>query len=134
MLDNAPNQPAKLRTENWTETNADPRGTYNTINRVKFKTSMLKSSLFDYNDACIHASGTITVTGAGDNDVPKRPDERIKEVIFKNFASFTDCISSINNTQIDVVMLVYDLIEYNDNYSKTQEVYGNIIEMSHMII
>ena len=132
MWDNAPNQPTKLRTENWTETNVDPRGTYNTINRVKFKTSMLKSSLSDYNDTCIHASGTITVTGVGDNDVPKRPDERIKEVIFKNCTSVTDCISNINNTQIDVVMLVYDLIEYNDNYSKNQEVYGNI--MSHMII
>ena len=95
---------------------------------------MLNSSWSDYNDACIHASGTITITGAGDNHVRKRPDERIKEIIFKNCTSGTDCISNINNTQIDVVMLVYDLIEYNDNYSKNQEVYGNIIEMSHMII
>ena len=48
-----------------------------------------------------------------------------KEVIFKNCAPFTDCISKINNTQvdnakdIDVVMPLHNLIEYSDNYSKT---------------
>ena len=48
-----------------------------------------------------------------------------KKVIFKNFAPFTDCISNINNTQadnakdIDIVMPIYNLIEYSDNYSKT---------------
>ena len=49
----------------------------------------------------------------------------MKEIIFKNCAPFTDCISEINNTQVDnakdldVVMLMYNLIEYSDNYSKT---------------
>ena len=48
-----------------------------------------------------------------------------KTVIFKNCAPFTDCISKINNAQvdnakdIDIVMLMYNLIEYSDNYSKT---------------
>ena len=48
-----------------------------------------------------------------------------KKVIFKNCDPFTDCISKINNTQvnnvkyIDIVMLMYNLIEYNNNYSKT---------------
>ena len=48
-----------------------------------------------------------------------------KKVIFKNCAPFTDCISKVNNTQvnnakyIDIVMLMYNLIEYNNNYSKT---------------
>ena len=38
---------------------------------------------------------------------------------------FTDCISEINNTlednekYIDVVIPIYNLIEYNNNYSKT---------------
>ena len=50
----------------------------------------------------------------------------MKEIIFKNCAPFTDCISEINNTQVDnakdldVVMLMYNLIEYSDNYSKTR--------------
>ena len=48
-----------------------------------------------------------------------------KKVIFKNCAPFTDCIIQINNTQvdsakyIDIVMPMYNLIEYSDNYSKT---------------
>ena len=55
----------------------------------------------------------------------KRLDERTKGVIFKNCAPFTDCISEINNTQInnakdvDVVIPMHNLIEYTDNYSKT---------------
>ena len=50
-----------------------------------------------------------------------------KKVIFKNCAPFTNCISEINNTQIDndkdihIVMPMYNLIEYNDSYSKTYE-------------
>ena len=48
-----------------------------------------------------------------------------KKVIFKNCAPFTNCISEINNTQIDnakdidIVMPMYNLIEYSDNYAKT---------------
>ena len=48
-----------------------------------------------------------------------------EKVIFKNCAPFTDCISKINNTQIDnakdidIVIPVYNLIVYSDNYSKT---------------
>ena len=47
-----------------------------------------------------------------------------KEVIFINCAPFTNCISEINNTQVDngedinIVMPMYNLIEYSDNYSK----------------
>ena len=52
-------------------------------------------------------------------------DQRDKGVIFKNCAPFTDCISKINNTQVDnatdlnVVIPMYNLVEYSDNYSKT---------------
>ena len=52
-------------------------------------------------------------------------DERNKGVIFKNCAPFTKCISRINNTDIDnakdidIVMPMYNLIEYSDSYSKT---------------
>ena len=47
------------------------------------------------------------------------------KVVFENCAPFTDCISEINNTQIDhakdivIVMPMHNLIEYRDNYSKT---------------
>ena len=69
--------------------------------------------------------GTIIITGAGDDAAARQADERDKVVVFKNCAPFTNCISEINNTQvdnakgIDIVMLMYNLIEYSDNYAKT---------------
>ena len=84
---------------------------------------MIKSSLCDYSDAYIHVKGTITVNNtaaAADADA----NNTNKKVIFKNCAPFT-CISEINDTDldnakdIDIVMPMYNLIEYSDNYSKT---------------
>ena len=83
---------------------------------------MSKSSLCDYSDAYILVKGTISVNntaaaGAAVNNINKK-------VIFKNCAPFTNCISEINNTQIDnakdihIVMSMYNLIEYSDNYAK----------------
>ena len=114
LLDNKPNQPSKFSAKNWVEIYDDSRGTYNTNSQIKFKTSMLKSSLCDYSDAYILVKGTISVVNTAD-----------AEVIFKNCALFTDWISQISNTQIDnardidVVRAIYNLIEKSDNYSKT---------------
>ena len=86
---------------------------------------MLRSNLCDYADSYILVKGTITITGAGDDAAARRADERNKGVTFKNCAPFTKCISRINNTDIDnahdidIVMPMYNLIEYSDNYSKT---------------
>ena len=52
-FDNTPNQPFKFETKNWVEINYESRGTYNEDNQIRFKTSMLRSSLCDYNDAYI---------------------------------------------------------------------------------
>ena len=71
LLDNTPNKPTKFRTKNWVEINGDSHGTYNTNSQIKFKTSMLRSSLYDYSDAYILVSGTITITGAGADDATK---------------------------------------------------------------
>ena len=125
LLDNASNQPSKFRTENWVEINDESRGGYTTGSDIKFKTTMLRSSLCDYADAYILVKGTITITGAGNDAAARQADERNKGVIFKNCAPFTKCISRINNTDIDnaqdidIVMPMYNLIEYSDNYSKT---------------
>ena len=124
LLDNASNQPSKFRTRNWVEINDESRGTY-TSNDIRFKTTMLRSSLCDYADAYIFVKGTITITGAGADVDARQADERDKSVTFKNFAPFTKCINRINNTEIDnakdidIVMPMYNLIEYSDNYSKT---------------
>ena len=83
------------------------------------------SNLFDYADAYILVHGTITITGAGADDATRQVDERDKGVIFKNFAPFIKCISRINSTEIDnakdidIVMPMYDVTEYSDNFSKT---------------
>ena len=123
LIDDSSNQPSKFRTRNWVEINDESRGAYNVNSHIKFKTTMLKSSLCDYSDAYILVKGTISVTnttaaGVAANNINK-------EVIFKNCAPFTNCISEINNTQmdnakdIDIVMSMYKLIEYSDNYAET---------------
>ena len=90
------------------------------VNQVRFKTSMLGASLCDYSNTYILVKGTITVV----KETEAAKNNANKKLIFENCASFSNCISRINNTQvdnahdIDVVMPMYDLIEYSDNYSK----------------
>ena len=124
LLGNVSNQPSKFKAKDWVEINDESRGTY-TGNSIKFKTTMLRSNLCDYADAYILANGTITITSSGDDDAAKRLDERNKGVTFENCAPFIKWISRINNTEIDnardidIVMAIYNLIEYSNNYSKT---------------
>ena len=124
LLDSAWNQPSKFRTKNWVEINNESRGTY-TGDDIKFKTTMLRSNLCDYADAYILVKGTITITGAGDDAAARQANKKNKGVISKNCVPFTKCISRTNNTDvdnardIDIVMPIYNLIEYSDNYSKT---------------
>ena len=124
LIDNASNQPSKFRTRNQVQVNDESKGTH-TGNDIRLKITMLRSNLCDYADAYILVKGTITITGAGNDDAAKQADERDKGVTFKNSAPFTKCISRINNTDIDnaqdkdIVIPMYNLIEYSDNYSKT---------------
>ena len=120
LLKNTPNQPTKFGAKNMVEINDESRRTYNTNNQTRFKTSMLGTSLCDYSDAYILVKRTITVanTAVADADA----NNTNKKVITKNCVPFTSCISRINNMQIDnaqyidVVMSIYNLIEYSDNY------------------
>ena len=57
LLHDASNKTSKFKTKNWVEINDEFRGTYDVNSQIKFKTTMLKSSLCDYSDAYIHASG-----------------------------------------------------------------------------
>ena len=123
LIDDTPNQPSKFRTRNWVGINDELRGAYNVNSQIKFKTTMLKSSLCDYSDAYILVKGTITVNNTAAQGAAANYTN--KKVIFKNCAPFTNCISEINNTQIDnakdidIVMPMHNLIEYSDNYAKT---------------
>ena len=83
---------------------------------------MLRSTLCDYADAYILVKETITIIGAGNDDATKQADEIDKGVTFKNCVPFSKCTSRINNTDInnaqdiDIVMPMYNLVEYSDNY------------------
>ena len=124
LLDNTSSQPSNFRTKYWIEINDQSIGVYNGSD-IRFKTTILKSSLCDYDDAYILVKGTITITRAGANATARQADERDKGVIFKHSGSFINCKTEINNTEIDnakdinILMSMYNLIEYSNNYSKT---------------
>ena len=123
LLNDSPNKTSKFRTRNWIEINDESRGKYNNEKEIRFKAAMLKSSLCDYSDAYILVKAKITITGAGADAAARQADERDKG--FKNCAPFTSCKSDINNVEIDycqdidIVMPMYNLIQYSDNYPKT---------------
>ena len=134
LLDNTPNQPSKFKTKNWVEINDESQETYNEDNQIRFNTSMLRSSVCNYSNAYTLFKATITVQNKVIMGQPA--NNANKRVIFKNCATFTNCISRINNMQIDdahdinVVISMYNLIEYSINYSKDLRFYGNIVEMN----
>ena len=102
-------------TKKWIEVYDQSGGNYNVNKEIRIKTSMLRSHLRDFSDAYIVVKGTITVTN---------PDgaKRNKSVAFKNNAPFINCISKINDIEIDnaedlnVVTPMYNLLEYSKNY------------------
>ena len=124
MLESASDNLSKFRARNWVEINDESRENY-TNSDIRFKTRMLRSNLCDYSDSYILVKETITITGAGDDAAARRADERNKGVPCKNCALFTKCMSIINNADIDnvhsidIVMPMFNLIEYSDKYSKT---------------
>ena len=123
LLNDESNKPSKLRTRNWVEINDDITGAYSPTEQIRSKTAMLRSSLCDYSDAYILVKVNISVNNAA--GAGAAANNTNKKVIFKNCAPFINCISKINNAQtdyaehIDIVMPMYNLIEYSDNYSKT---------------
>ena len=86
---------------------------------------MLTASLCDYNDAYILAEGRITVFEQGADASAIAADRNDKEVVFKNCVPFIKCINKINNTEVDnvedldIVMSMYNLLEYSENSAKT---------------
>ena len=96
---------------------------YNENKSIRFKTPMLRSDLCDYSEAHVLVSGTFTVTAnAGANNIR---DKKNRSAILKNNAPFISCITKINGELIedaddlDIVMPMYNLLEYSKNYRKT---------------
>ena len=92
---------------------------YNENKSIRFKTPMSRSDLCDYSDAYILVNSTITVTGNNPRDRQNNP------LILKNNAPFVSGITRINGELIedaddlDIVMPMYNLLEYSRNYRKT---------------
>ena len=118
---------------------------------------MLRSDLCDFSDAYIVVKRNIIVTkktfAADDIDEPNNAAANVtatnnannnafgdKKLVFKNNAPFINCISKIDGVKIDnaedldVVMPMYNLLEYSKNYKKQQVVYGIIIEMNQVVL
>ena len=120
---------SKFVTVKWNTFNDNSKANDNTANEIIYNTEVLKSNLCDYNDAYILVKGDVTVTA-----VPAI------QVSFKNCAPFTKCITKIDGTTIDdaedldLVMPMYNLIEYSSNYSERTEVYGFILKMKQIIL
>ena len=92
--------------------------------KIKFKTTMLNESLCYYEDVCILVEGKITIVRRGANNAEIAADRNNKEVVFESCALFIKCMSKINNTEVDnaedldIVMPMYNLLEYSENYAK----------------
>ena len=59
LLNDGSSKSSKFKTRNWVEINDKARGTYSPNKQIKFKTSMLRSSLCDYSDAYLLVKGNI---------------------------------------------------------------------------
>ena len=124
LLDTCYNVP-RFITKKWVEVHdqsGSAEGRYKTSKQIRFKTSMLRSDLCDFSDVYIVVKGTITLTKTNGRGII---DIRNWFLAFKNNAPFTNCISKIHNVLIDnaedldVVISMYNLLEYSKNYRKT---------------
>ena len=94
--------------------NYNAKGIYNAANEITYNTEVLKSSLSDYNNAYISVRGNITFEATPEI-----------QVSFKNRTLFPKCITQIDGTtladveDLDLVMTMYNLIEYSSNDSET---------------
>ena len=104
----------KFKTRIWNVVNDQSNENYNVGNEIIYNTGVLKSNLFDCNDAYVLVGGYITVKAA--------PTTKAS---FKNCVRFTECIIKVDGTTIDdpecldLLIPMYNLIDYSSNYSET---------------
>ena len=120
--DNESEQLSKFVTREYARVNSLSNA-YNENKSIRFKTPMLRSNLCDYSDSYILVKGTITVNGivnGAENEILRRN----RPLILKNNAPFVSCMTRINEfiedaDDLDIVMPMYNLLEYSKNYRKT---------------
>ena len=127
LLDTTSDNVPRFITKKWIEVHdqsGSPEDRYKPSKQIRFKTSMLRSDLFDFSDAYIVVKGNIIVAYG-------------RKLAFWNNAPFISGILKINNMLIDnsedldVVMPIYDLLEFSKNYSKTT---GTFTEMNQTVV
>ena len=123
--DNESEKLSKFVTREYVKVNSLSNA-YNENKSIRFKTPMLRSNVCDYSDAYILVKDTTTVTAPGaNNNANNIRDKRNRPLILKNNAPFVSCITRINGELIedaddlDIVMSMYNLLEYSKNYRKT---------------
>ena len=115
LLNGSENDNSKFATKKWYIIDSESNGNYSQNDEIKFLTRSIESRLCDYSDAYILVTGNITAT----------PNNAAAQVAFKNCAPFEKCRTEINETFIDeathinITMPMYNLIQYNVNYSST---------------
>ena len=127
LLNSSDNENSKFATKNWYFIDSESKGKYSHHDTIKFLTKSIESSLCDYSDAYILVTGNIAVTTTIAANPVENPavEKKVKatQVAFKNPAPFKGCRTEINDTFVDyadfinIAMLIYNLIEYSDNYS-----------------
>ena len=101
-----------INEENNTNYGVNKNTGANNPDTIKYDTQVLKPNLCDYADVYILVDGTIRGTGGNANT----------RLAFKNCAPFEKCNLEINDEHVDtaenldIVMPIYNLIEYSDNY------------------
>ena len=117
LLNDSEKLNSKFVTRKWYIINDQNNGQYGRGNEndstIKFESKVIKPNLCDYSDAYILVTGDIKVKAAAADT----------NVAFKNCAPFTRCVTHINDEHVetaenlDIIMPMYNLIEYSDNYA-----------------
>ena len=117
LLNDSEKLNSKFATRKWYIINDQSNGEYGIGNdndsTIKSETKVIKPNLCDYSDACILVTGNIKFTGIATDT----------NVAFKNCAPFTSCVTHVNDEHVetaenlDIIMALYNLIEYSDNYA-----------------
>ena len=105
---------SKFVTRNWDTVNDQSNANYNVGNEIIYGTEMLKNNLCDSNDAYILVRGDVNNLG-----------HNLTQAVFKNCTPFITCVAKIDRTTIgdaadlDLVIPMYNLLDYSSNYSNT---------------
>ena len=121
ILEESDDDILKFATRKWYIINDQNNGIYGkgdeNDSTIKLNTEVIKPNLCDYSDAYILVTGNIAVVNGNQNTL----------FSFKNCSTFTRCVTHINDENVetadnlDIVMNLYNLIEYSDNYADTSE-------------